>query len=301
VQGTAIAARTQRMVVHFSALIAVLHDRIRLAEDLAILDIISRGRIALTLGLGYRPHEYRMFGVDKKRRVRILEETITVLKQAWTGEPFDYRGMSVVVRPTPVQPNGPPLYIGGSSEASAHRAARMGDGYMPATDGLYEIYADERRRLGLDVPPPPPQHGPLFLFVTDDPERAWNDVGPHVLYTTNSNAEWAKERGVGSTPYPPAQSVDDLKSSDAFAVVTPDQCVDLAVSLGDDAELWFQPLMGGLPPELGWSSLELFAKAVLPRLQAQGLRPDTSNAEAAEPLAGEPGTVGRAAGLVGET
>ena len=105
--------------------------------------------------------------------------------------------MSVVVRPTPVQPNGPPLYIGGSSEASALRAARMGDGYVPATDGLYEVYADERRRLGLDVPPPPPQHGPLFLFVTDDPERAWNEVGPHVLYTTNSNAEWAKERGVG--------------------------------------------------------------------------------------------------------
>ena len=108
----------------------------------------------------------------------IEETTRAVLRQAWTGEPFEYRGMSVVVRPTPVQPNGPPLYIGGSSEASALRAARMGDGYVPATDGLYEVYADERRRLGLDVPPPPPQHGPLFLFVTDDPERAWNHVGP---------------------------------------------------------------------------------------------------------------------------
>jgi len=159
----------------------------------------------------------------------------------------------------------------------------MGDGYVPAADGLYEIYAAERRRLALDVPPPPPQHGPLFLFVTDDPERAWNDVGPHVLYTTNSNAEWAKERGVGSTPYPPARSVDDLKSSDAFAVVTPDQCVDLAVSLGDDAELWFQPLMGGLAPEHGWSSLELFANAVLPRLRALGLRSNGPDGGSAEP------------------
>jgi alkanesulfonate monooxygenase SsuD/methylene tetrahydromethanopterin reductase-like flavin-dependent oxidoreductase (luciferase family) len=284
VQATAIAARTKKMVVHFSALLAVLHNPIRLAEDLAILDIISKGRIALTLGLGYRPHEYLMFGIDKKRRVRVFEDNIAVLKQAWTGEPFDYRGMSVVVRPTPVQPDGPPLYIGGSSEPSALRAARMGDGYVPATDGLYEVYADERRRLGLDVPPPPPRHGPLFLFVTEDPERAWNQVGPHVLYTTNSNAEWAKERGVGSTPYPPAQSVDDLKSSDAFAVVTPDQCVDLAISLGDDAELWFQPLMGGLPPEIGWSSLELFASAVLPRLRAQGLRSDIQDGVTVHPL-----------------
>jgi alkanesulfonate monooxygenase SsuD/methylene tetrahydromethanopterin reductase-like flavin-dependent oxidoreductase (luciferase family) len=181
--------------------------------------------------------------------------------------------MNIVVRPTPVQQPRPPLYIGGSSEASARRAARIGDGYIPATDGLYEFYADERRRLGRDVPPPAPRHGPLFLFVTDDPERAWHSVGPHVLYTTNSNAEWAKERGVGATPYPPAETVDDLKTSDAFAVVTPEQCVDLAVNLGDDAELWFQPLMGGLPPEIGWSSLELFADAVLPQLQARGLRP----------------------------
>jgi alkanesulfonate monooxygenase SsuD/methylene tetrahydromethanopterin reductase-like flavin-dependent oxidoreductase (luciferase family) len=272
VQAAAIAARTQRMVTHLSALIAVLHNPIRLAEDLAILDIISQGRIALTLGIGYRPHEYQMFGVDKRRRVPILEETIDILEKAWTGEPFEYRGMTIVVRPTPVQHPRPPIYLGGSSEASARRAARLGDGYQPATEGLYEIYAAERRRLGLDVPPPAPRRGPLFLFVTDDPERDWEVVGRHVLYTTNSNAEWAKERGVGATPYPPAGGVDDLKKSEAFAVVTPDECVKLAMQLGDDAELWFQPLMGGLPPDVGWASLELFASAVLPKLEAAGSR-----------------------------
>jgi len=272
VQGTALAARTEHMVVHLSALIAVLHHPIRLAEDLAILDIISQGRLAITLGIGYRPHEYQLFGVDKRRRVPILEETIGILQHAWTGEPFEFRGMTIVVRPTPVQRPGPPLYIGGSTEASAVRAARLGDGYIPALDGLYEIYAEERRRLGLDVPPPQPRHGPLFLFVSEDPERDWELVAPHVLYTTNSNAEWARERGVGATPYPPAQNVDDLKASDTFAVVTPDDCVKLAVRLGDAAELVFQPLMGGLHPDIGWRSLELFAKSVLPQLQALGLR-----------------------------
>ena len=159
VQGTAIAARTERMVVHLSALIAVLHHPIRLAEDLAILDIISRGRLAVTLGIGYRPHEYLLFGVEKRRRVPILEETIAILQQAWTGEPFEFRGMTVVVRPTPVQRPGPPLYIGGSTEASALRAARLGDGYIPALDGL--VYAEERRRLGLYVPPPYPRTWPV--------------------------------------------------------------------------------------------------------------------------------------------
>src|SRR5262249_3783442 len=130
----------------------------------------------------------------------------------------------------------------------------------------------ERRRLGLPVPPPPPPRGPLFVHVTPDPEKAWAVVGPHVLYTTNSNAEWAKERGIGATPYPPSTGVDDLKRSPSFAVVTPDECVALAVSLGNDVEFGIQPLMGGLDPEVAWESLELFESAVLPRLVEAGLR-----------------------------
>jgi len=63
----------------------------------------------------------------------------------------------------------------------------------------------------------------LFVFVTEDPERDWPIVAPHVMYTSNSNAEWAKERGSGSPPYPPVSSIEDLQSSPQFAVVTPDQ------------------------------------------------------------------------------
>jgi alkanesulfonate monooxygenase SsuD/methylene tetrahydromethanopterin reductase-like flavin-dependent oxidoreductase (luciferase family) len=272
VQASAIAARTKTMRLHFSALIAVLHNPLRLAEDLAVLDLISNGRVEATFGIGYRPHEYAMFGVNKSKRVAILTEIIGVLDQAWTGEPFDYRGQTVVVRPTPVQRPRPPIYIGGSSKASALRAAHLGDNYLPAAPGLLEIYQQERRRLGLPVPPPPPPRGPLFLFVTDDPERDWPIVAPHVQYTSNSNFEWSKERGVGSTPYPPVTTLEAMKAAQEFAVVTPDQCVALATALGKDAELVFQPLIGGMPPEHGWRSLELFASAVLPALTASGYR-----------------------------
>ena len=129
---SAIAAVTSQVEIHLSALIAVLHNPLRLAEDLAAVDIISGGRLAITLGIGYRLHEYEMFGIDKKRRVPLLEETIGVLEQAWTGEPFDYKGPTVMVRPTPVRKPRPPIYIGGSTEASAIRAARLGDNYFPA-------------------------------------------------------------------------------------------------------------------------------------------------------------------------
>jgi alkanesulfonate monooxygenase SsuD/methylene tetrahydromethanopterin reductase-like flavin-dependent oxidoreductase (luciferase family) len=279
VQAGALVARTTSMVVHFSALIAVLHHPLMLAEELAVLDVMSKGRIEMTLGIGYRLHEYAMFDIEKRRRVPILEEIIQVLERAWTGEPFDFRGQTVVIRPTPVQKPRPPLYLGGSTPAAAVRAARFGDNFFPATPGeLFDIYAAERRRLGLEVPEPPPSarvngRGPLFLFVSDDPERDWQVVAPHILYTSNMNAQWALERGVGATPYPPAKTTDELAASGEFAVVTPDECVRLATSLGPDAELWFQPLMGGLPPEHGWRSLELFESAVLPKLEALGYRP----------------------------
>lgn len=272
IHAAAIAAGTRSITLHFSALVAVLHNPVQLAEEIAVLDILSGGRVALTLGLGYRLHEYKIFGVEKRRRVAILEETIQILQKAWTGEPFTYRDIDIVVRPRPVQRPGPPLYIGGSTEASAVRAAKLGDWFLPATPDLYDRYAAERHALGLEVPPRPPRPGPLFLHVSHDPEATWAKVAPHLIYTTNANAEWAKERGVGATPYPPASSIEDLKASPIFEVVTPDECVALARDLGPDSELTFQPLMGGLDPAIGWESLELFEKEVLPRLVDEGLR-----------------------------
>lgn len=273
--GSAILGRTRRLQVHLSALVAVLHHPLRLAEDVAALDLVGGGRVEVTLGLGYRDSEYRMFGIDRRRRVQILEEIVGVLRQAWTGEEFEFRGERVVVRPRPGRPEGPALYIGGSAEASAVRAARVGDGYRPAgaeKDRLYELYAAERQRLGKPVPPRGPVTGPLFLFVSEDPARDWEIVAPHVLYTTNANASWARERGVGTTAYRPAAGLADLQSDPNIQVVTPAECVALCETLGPDAELVLQPLMGGLPLEAGWRSLRLFETAVLPKLVEMGYR-----------------------------
>jgi alkanesulfonate monooxygenase SsuD/methylene tetrahydromethanopterin reductase-like flavin-dependent oxidoreductase (luciferase family) len=274
VLASAIMGRTRRMTVHFSAIVAVLHNPLRLAEDLAVLDLISGGRVEMTLGIGYRLHEYEMFGVQKSKRVNVLENTIGVLEQAWSGEPFDYQGMTVRILPTPVQKPRPPIYIGGSTEAAAIRAARYGDDFMPATPSLYDIYAEERRRLGRPVTGHPRPKGPLFLFVTRDPERSWEIVAPHVIYTTNSNAEWAKERGIGATPYPPVLDVSELKANPQFAVVTPEDCIELITAIGPESEITLHPLMGGLAPDVGTAGLELFTTEVLPELARRGIWTD---------------------------
>ena len=275
IQASAILARTTAMRVHFSA----LHRR------------APRSAAARRGPRRARPHQrgpdrddardrlpparVRDVRHQKSKRVPILEEIIHTLELAWTGEPFEFRGRTVMVRPTPVQQPRPPIYIGGSTEASAYRAARLGDGYLPAAPGLFEIYQEELRKLGKPVPEAPKARGPLFLFVSEDPERDWPIVAPHVIYTSRSNFEWAKERGVGSTPYPSVSTLEDLKASSQFAVVTPEACVDLATSLPPDAELTFQPLMGALDPQVGWRSLHLFEEAVAPRLVEAGLRPPT--------------------------
>jgi alkanesulfonate monooxygenase SsuD/methylene tetrahydromethanopterin reductase-like flavin-dependent oxidoreductase (luciferase family) len=274
VLASAIMARTTRLRVHFSAIVAVLHNPIRLAEDLAVLDLISGGRVEMTLGIGYRLHEYAMFGVDKKRRVKRLESTIETMERAWSGEPFEYEGVTVQILPRPVQRPRPPIYIGGSTEAAAVRAAGCGDDFMPATPQLYDRYLEELDRRGQPMRPRPRPKGPLFLFVTDDPDRDWPVVAPHVIYTSNSNAEWAKERGVGDTPYPPLRDVDDLKASPQFAVVTSDDCVDLIAKIGPEADITLHPLMGGLAPEVGTASLKRFVAEVLPELAGRGLWDD---------------------------
>src|SRR2546423_14534714 len=97
--GAAILGRTKRLMVNVSALLAPLYNPLRLAEDIAVLDNIGPGRVSLIAGLGYRDHEYAMFGVEKKRRGAVLDEKLDTLLKAWTGEPFSYRGTTVRVTP----------------------------------------------------------------------------------------------------------------------------------------------------------------------------------------------------------
>jgi alkanesulfonate monooxygenase SsuD/methylene tetrahydromethanopterin reductase-like flavin-dependent oxidoreductase (luciferase family) len=269
---SAVAARTKNIKVHVSALLITMYNPLRLAEDLAVLDIISNGRVRMTAGMGYRPHEFTMFGLDFKTRLNTYLENIQVLQKAWTGEPFEYQGRTVRVSPRPLQRPGPKIIMGGSTEKAAARAAKMGFDFMPGFPAHYELYKAALRELGRPEPPPLPNQAPNFLFVTDNPDRDWELVGPAILHGTNTYARWATERGTGSTLYQNIESVAELKSNPIFQVVTPEQCVAFARSLEPYGELQFQPLFGGLDPQIAWRSLRLFEQAVLPALKREGLR-----------------------------
>jgi alkanesulfonate monooxygenase SsuD/methylene tetrahydromethanopterin reductase-like flavin-dependent oxidoreductase (luciferase family) len=271
IQAASILGATRNIVAHLSALVVTMHDPLRLAEDLAVLDNIAPGRLWLTAGMGYRPHEFAMFGRDMTKKLGIMNETMATLKAAWTGEPFEYQGRTVRVTPAPATPGGPKIYMGGSTEKSAIRAGKAGYQYYPGHPDLFVIYKAERDKAGF--PPPEPQMKPAasFLYVSEDPERDWPIVAPHVAYATNTYAEWAKERGVGDTRYKAAETVEALKAMPNIKVLTPEACFTYLRQLGRGTSVTFHALLGGLDPEVSWRSLRLFEEAVLPRLRSEGL------------------------------
>ena len=262
IAAAAVAGRTRSLRILVAALLLPLYDPIRLAEDLAVLDLASAGRVDLVVGAGYRPEELAMFGREMGERVGLVEEGIGVLRAAWSGEPFQYRGRQVQVTPRPARERGPALLMGGATKAAARRAARLGDGFLPVDESLWATYAEACRELGRDPGPHTPMAGPLFLHVSEDPERAWEQIAPHALHEMNSYGEWLSSAD-GVKRYTPLEDVEAVRATGMYRVVTPDACIELVRANG---ALRLHPLMGGLPPDVSWESLELIASKVLPRL-----------------------------------
>jgi probable F420-dependent oxidoreductase len=269
-----LAARTVRMRLGTAVLLAPLHHPLRLAEDAAVVDQISGGRLELGLGPGYRPEEFAALGVPRNQRGSRTDETLEVLKAAWAGEPFSFRGRhftfdDVIVAPPPLQQPHPPLWIGGSSLNSARRAARFDCNYMPdsgASSAVYDIFTEAtchrggegtRRRIATN----------RVVYVCDDPEQGWKDVGPHYLYVFNRYREWFAAAG----DFP--ELGGELHSSDALSrqthwVGTPEMIVAAIRELQkrlpvDTLIFWAHP--PGLEVAKSSRSLELFARQVLPQ------------------------------------
>src|SRR5262249_11000672 len=132
---TAVAARTERLRVGTSVILLPLHHPVRVAEDAITLDLVSKGRLILGVGIGYQPADFRAFGVPMEHRVARFEESLEIMRRCWTGEPFSFRGRhytleDVQIRPRPVQPGGPPLWIGASVGAAVRRAGRVADAFV---------------------------------------------------------------------------------------------------------------------------------------------------------------------------
>lgn len=259
----AIAGRTKTIQINIAAVLVPLHDPVRLAEQLATASLVSGGRVGFVAGLGYREEEFAMAGVDRKRRGSLLEEYVDVMRQCWTGEPFTWRGRTIRATPKPASP--PMLLIGGSTEKAARRAAKLRAGFFPAIGDprLAEIYNEECAKVGFRGGFVSLPNGPGFVHVSEDPERDWQRIGPHALYDAQTYASW-QTPDQRSSMHVAGTTLDDVRRSGAYVVLTPDECIRLAKDTG---RVILHPLMGGMDPALGWESLRLFEEQVLPEIR----------------------------------
>ena len=265
----AVAGRTRRIGMRPNVLLAPLYDPLKLAEDTAVLALLAPERFSLAIGGGYRPVEFAMFGRELGQRWQSIGETVEVLRQAWRGEPFEYRGRTVRVMPRPDPP--PPILLGGSSAAAAKRAARIADGWLPPLDPrLWEPYRAECVLLGKPDPGVFAPFGPVFLWVSEDVDGAWDMLAPHVASQIDEYAAFTRE-GFGEVkgPYKGSSEATQLRANRAYRVMNPAATLALAHALGAGGVLLLNPLLGGIAPREAWKMLHLFEREVLPHLPVQ--------------------------------
>jgi len=263
----AVVARTQNIQVRVCALLVTLYDPIRLAENLAVLDLVSRGRVLCVLGQGYRPIEFHALDKNWQRRGEHTDFIIETLLQAWRGQPFDYRGQQIRVTPMPYSRPHPPLWYGGMSTAAAKRAARFGLPFYPPAPmpELEEVYRAELRRLGKQGHTESPGNDASLLFIDENPERAWEEIGPYLLNEAREYSSWRRE-GV-ERPYeaeaPDSITLEQLRRQKRYEIITPRECRQRIRAAGARYNPILHPLCGGIPVERAWRSLELYAEQVL--------------------------------------
>ncbi|OCC23957.1 hypothetical protein MB02_09085 [Croceicoccus estronivorus] len=279
VMAAAVAGRTKRITLRSAVLLASCYDPVRLAEDVAVLQIVSGGRFELGLGFGYRPKEFAMYGRRAEDRFDHTCEVAKVLRRAWSGEPFEYEGRPALISPLPEK--RVPVMLGGIAPKVARAAAHVADGLLVPLFGPdpWETYREECRKAGNPDPGNYPEQGPGFLWISEDPDRDWEWLLPHIKHVMHSYAQFTAEAEQATvSPYSTNISDETIRESGEYQVLTPDEAVELVKGLGDNSSLYLSPFFAGIAPEEGWKMLRLYEQYVHPHVP-QGIKPNWRHTE----------------------
>jgi alkanesulfonate monooxygenase SsuD/methylene tetrahydromethanopterin reductase-like flavin-dependent oxidoreductase (luciferase family) len=269
---TAIAMRTKKMKVSTDILLMPFYNAVRLAEELATVDILSGGRVMLGMGMGYRDEEYAAFGQTRSERLRRTTEGIDVLRGAWAEGPFSYQGRyynldNVDVMPKPAQAGGPPLWLATSSEPAARRAARLGLHVLPQGDkgAAYDAWLDELAKVGRR-----PEEFMIGMikpcFVADSRnDPMWVEVSERERYRWGTYRPWIQAANFAGPPPGEAHPIDQ-----SWFVGSPDEIVEKIGRFREQIPVtdfisWGCP--PGMDPKAMIPRLERFARDVMPQLQ----------------------------------
>jgi alkanesulfonate monooxygenase SsuD/methylene tetrahydromethanopterin reductase-like flavin-dependent oxidoreductase (luciferase family) len=185
----ALAARTRRLRIGTAVLLAPLRPAVQIAEDAAIVDLVSGGRLELGLGAGYVAREFEAFGADLESRYRVVGERVEELRRLWRAGG---------VTPGPLQ-DPLPLWCGFATAVGARRAGRLGTGLLSPDPELAAPYL-EGLAAGGHHPERARMAGPAHFILADDPEEAWARATPHFRYQWDS---YRQQIAAGRQTQPP--------------------------------------------------------------------------------------------------
>jgi alkanesulfonate monooxygenase SsuD/methylene tetrahydromethanopterin reductase-like flavin-dependent oxidoreductase (luciferase family) len=259
----AVAARTERVRLGTAVLLAPLRSAVQIAEEAAVVDLLSGGRLELGLGAGYRQPEFELFGAERDARWKTTDSRVAELRRIW-GE--------CRITPAPIQ-QPIPLWLGYQGPVGAHRAGRRGVGLLSLRPRLFEPYA-EGLRAGGHPPSSARTAGMVHAVLTRDPERTWSRLKPHLTYMWDSYARYGVEGT--NRPVPPPidaegwrrlpESPDQLPR---FLVATPEDAakrLNLHLAGRPIQEVFFWTSIAGMPDDLVDEHVELVCRELRPRL-----------------------------------
>jgi alkanesulfonate monooxygenase SsuD/methylene tetrahydromethanopterin reductase-like flavin-dependent oxidoreductase (luciferase family) len=267
----AVGARTKRMQIGTNLMVLPLHNPVRVAEDSATLSLLTGGRFDLGVGIGYKEREFQEFGRDLKHRPSLVEESFTIIRRAWAGEPLSFKGKRFQygdIRVLPAPEHKPRLLLGAMAEPAIERAARIADGFLSTGGSGQDVYVKALAGAGKS-----PEQGAIFAghwaIVSEDPEREAAIVGPHVLYQNNEYIKWGAFGPPEAVPLSPDAATAIAQGP--YRLWTPDQAVEHLTTILrqfpqiKDVHFWAQ--FPGESVASGQRRVELLAQKVLPRVR----------------------------------
>lgn len=290
IAAAAIAGRTKQIRIGQGVVLLPFYGHpLKLAEDTAVLDVLSGGRLELGIGRGYRPHEFAGFGVNQKQRVSMTNEGLEIIKRAWTGERFSFTGKHYQVNdarltPTPVQ-NPMPLWLGAGTPSSRRKVAQKGIPLLVSlvtnleeTKAEFGDYTQALRDFGHD-PAKFPRALIREFYVAEDGRRAWDEVKPHFLHVYRKvyappwipffdvNPDGSRRRV--TDPNDPYFESENYRK-DRHIIGDPEHCARELRRFKEEAKIDIMILRMQFPGQSHTQvmrSLELLVKEVIPRVE----------------------------------
>jgi alkanesulfonate monooxygenase SsuD/methylene tetrahydromethanopterin reductase-like flavin-dependent oxidoreductase (luciferase family) len=272
----AIAACTKTIKLGAAVALAPLHHPVRFAEDCALLDILSNGRLEMAVAVGYRRREAGALGIDFSSRGRRTDEFIEIVRRLWAGETFSYRGKHFMLENTSIMPQplrgNLPLFVGGFADKALERAAKYGDGYF-GNEEMCESYLRKVLACGKDPAAARIRIQGLFVLVAKDPEKAMQELAPYFHHVNNTYGQWLHEdqrsSGFGEDVALKPMTLDAFKASGILQIFTPGQAIDMFNTMRARTPVEHFVMMP--PPGLALSRFaeyaDVFAKEVIPALR----------------------------------